>query len=447
MNREFIMKIPGVMAQKCPSELGKFSIDSRKISSGDTFIAIKTEQRDGHKYVLESLRKGARCAVVNKSWAHQQTENLPLIIVEDTVRFLGILGKTWKELFSIPTLAITGSAGKTTTRELIRRVLQEKYSVHCTQRNLNNHLGVPLSLLDIRDEHQFSIIEMGANHEGEISYLCDLTKPNYGLITNIGLAHTEGFKDIQGVARAKRELFLALPKEGLAFVNMNDKYSQDIPIGCKKITYGIDVSADFQGKFTKLDEFSRAIFEIEGKHIRMGAIGYGIINNGLAAYAVGKIFDIPVNQIIDTLEGFTGIPGRGQMIWIHNCLFIDDSYNSNPLSAKQAVLSISKMKVKGAKIFVTGDMLELGDFSQKAHEELGELIFAHSIDYTYGFGPESKQTIRILKKRGVKNAFHFSDKEDLIEALMNTIKKGDLVWIKGSRGMAMETILEKVRNW
>ncbi len=423
-----------------------FCIDSRAIQPGEIFIAIKGEKFDGHQFIPDVITKDVQNFIVSKSWYETQ-KNEELIgnyfLVNDTLVALQEISRYFRLKFEIPVLALTGSNGKTTTKEMIAAVLSQKYNVLKNKGNLNNHVGVPLSLLEMTDEHEIAIIEMGTNHRGEIARLAEIANPTCGLITNIGPAHLEFFGSLEGVYQAKSELWQYLEKNGqIAFVNVDDKLlSKNLPSVTKVVTYGFENKAQVQGKFLGLDAEGRSSFSVNQIEINLGMVGMHNIYNALAAVTVGLEFDLNLNQIKVALEKFLPTSKRMEVIRKKGLVIINDCYNSNPESARKALLTLSQMETRGKRIAVLADMLELGDWGESEHQGIGEYVVSlGNIDHLLTFGPLSNLTTQQAEKLGLKAAVHFDDKKELIKYLKSIIDEDDLLLIKGSRGMAMEEV-------
>ncbi len=430
------------------SNITNVTIDSRKSTSGSMFVALPGENIDGHEFIKSALAKGAALCVVSKNWA-QQTDisGLPLWIVESPEKALQQLASNWRNQFNIPILAITGTNGKTTTRAMCEILLGKKYILHCTTENLNNHLGLPLTLLKLTQEHTFSLLELGSNHFGEIAFLSKLCKPNAGLITNIGFGHTEFFRDLQGVAREKEALFQALPDNGISFINLNDPLIVKMNPHTKLVSYGMNTpGADFQGQITGFDENVNVTLKINNEiKIRLKVPGNSMAQNALAAVAVGKTFGIPWTDIKETLESFEAVQQRFTIKQTKIGQIINDAYNANPNSTKAAIGIFSKMKLPGRRVFVFGDMFELGDLAESCHREIGRSIAAASIDIFFAYGTLSQFAVEEARQAGLKQVNHFLNKEDLISALKSTLKVTDTILFKGSRGNQLEKVIEGIQ--
>jgi UDP-N-acetylmuramoyl-tripeptide--D-alanyl-D-alanine ligase len=423
-----------------------FSIDSRTIKPGEIFIAIKGDKFDGHQFIADVQASGASIAIVSKNWYESQDQKSAMglyLIVPDTLVALQEIGRFYRQKFDFPLLALTGSNGKTTTKEMASAVLAEKYQVVKNRGNLNNHIGVPLSLFDFGEQHNFGVIEMGTNHFGEIARLAEIAQPTCGLITNIGPAHLEFFGSLEGVLKAKSELWQFLEQQGqIAFVNVDDTFLRSqIPAVKKVVTYGFENKADVQGKFLGLDAEGRPAFQIQGTRINLGIVGMHNIYNALAAVAVGLEFDLNLSQVKVALEKFLPTSKRMEVIRSKGMVIINDCYNSNPESARKSLLTLSQMKTDGKRIAVLADMLELGEWAAKEHRQMGDFVVSlGNIHFLLTFGPMSKLSTRQAKSLGLKNAIHFDDKKELIHYLKKSIAEKDIILIKGSRGMVMEQV-------
>lgn len=431
------------------------SIDSRKCGKSDLFIAIKGERFDGHAFVKQVLKKGTGCAVVNETWLKKNNnssfKNKCLVAVKNTEKALGDIAREYRNKFVIPVMAIAGSNGKTSTKDLIAEVLSQKYNVLKTEGNLNNHIGVPLTLFRLNEKHELAVIEAGTNHFGEIENLCRIAEPQYGLITNIGKEHLEFLKDIKGAAKAEGELaeYLNLVY-GTLFLNTDDKYLAKLRRLKNIKTFGFGFSGRTEVK-GRVKGFKKFFPEMEinygDKKINttLKNIGYQSANAALCAAAAGFYFDVPARDIKKVLSGYSIESGRrNQLKNINGVTVIDDTYNSNPDSVIAALKNLQAYNVKGNKFIVLGDMLELGKASAKEHSGIGRLVKKMKFSYLLTYGPLSFNTFKAAK--GVKNNYYFEDKAALAGFLKLLIKKGDVVLVKGSRSMKMEEVINLVSN-
>ena len=429
------------------------SIDSRSCKKGDLFFAIKGERFDAHDFVKDVLKKGIKGAVVQKKWLKGQDKRFfkkyLLVIVDDTVKSLGELASIYRSKFIVPVLAVGGSNGKTTAKEFIAGVLSKKFNVLKTEGNFNNEYGVPLTLFRLNKNHEFCVIETGANHFGEIDNLCNIAKPQFGIITNIGKEHLEFFKDVRGAAKAECEMIDYLYSNyGMLFLNKNDRYLSEkaAKTGIKNFSFGKSGKADVKGKFKKFDGFNPVVEIKYGKEkfsAKLKMIGSQSFEAALCASAVGFYFGMKKEQIKNALEKIDIIKNKRNELKNKNGVWvIDDTYNSNPDSVKIALDNMKRFKVKGKKYVVLADMLELGKVSKREHNSIGKLVKELGFENLYTYGSESYNTFTGAK--GLENNFYFSDKQTLIEFLKLNLREGDLVLVKGSRSMKMEEVTESL---
>ncbi len=424
-----------------------FSINSRTIQQDEVFVAIKGEQFDGHDFIFDVLKKGFSTCIVSKSWFQRQDKsklNSNFFLVSDTLIALQEISRYYRLKYDIPVIALTGSNGKTTTKEMIASVLGKKFNVLKTEGNLNNHIGVPLTLFNLKADHEIAIIEMGANSWGEIARLSEIACPSHGLITNIGPAHLEFFVSLDGVFKAKNELWQYLEKnKGVTFINIDDNYlSKNIPDAKKVITFGFENQADVMGKFISINQNGQPLISIEDQEINLKIAGIHNIYNGLAAVVVAMEFGLKIQELKSVLEKFQAASKRMEILQNKGITIINDCYNSNPESARKALLTLSQMETKGKRIAVLGDMFELGKHGKNEHEKIGHYFSSlKNINVLFAHGPLSVSTMEGAKKKTNSiNCEFFQNKGDLISSLLTILKKGDLVLIKGSRGMAMEEV-------
>ncbi|MEA1987159.1 MAG: UDP-N-acetylmuramoyl-tripeptide--D-alanyl-D-alanine ligase [Candidatus Marinimicrobia bacterium] len=425
------------------------SIDSRDIKKDNIFCALNGEKSDGHNYIESAIKNGALCAIVERDYIEKnsQLKKFPLIIADNSLKALQKSAKIYGELINTKILAITGSAGKTTTRKLICKVLESKYSVSQTKKNYNNHIGLPLSILEIDENDDYAIIEMGANHVGEIASLCEIIKPDFGLITSISEAHIEGFGSIENIQKTKFELFDSVKNDGYLFINNDDERIRNYDNFRKsKITYGIKSDADYKLSIVNIDNFGIYTLKYKDKKIRLNSIGYGAVLNASASFAVGKKFGLSTDLIIQQLEFFETPKGRGNIIKLDGFSIIDDTYNASPKSVNLAIETLDKMNSDGKKIMVFGDMLEMGDLSESTHINIGVKIAKSNIDYLFCYGENSKLTIDSARNYKMTNAIYFDNKKNLSKTLNSIIKTDDIVYVKGSRGIKMEIIIDELKK-
>lgn len=411
------------------------STDSRRIEPGSVFFALRGESFNGNEYAEKALESGAAYAIVDEP---RYVLNASCLLVDDALSTLQALARYHRMQYDIPVIAITGTNGKTTTKELISGVLRKKYTILATRGNLNNHIGVPLTLLEINRETEIAIIEMGANHPGEIAFLCNIARPVCGLITNIGKAHLEGFGSYEGVVSTKTELYRYLNEhDGLAFVNNEDQVLTDHAAGLEHITYGIapaslsagNVSAD---PFVAMDlQFS------DGACSRLESKLYGRYNAGniLAAACVGQYFQVPPVAIKSAIEAYQPRNNRSQIVKTDCNLLILDAYNANPGSMKAAIQAFAESSFT-EKSVILGDMLELGTESDKEHADIMEMVDRMSFKHVYLVGPV------FTRLNTSRNNTCFQDSSLARIWFEHHKVENATILIKGSRGIRLENIAE-----
>jgi len=430
------------------------SIDSRNVKKGEIFFAIKGENLDGHNYV-DSVIKNKKAALifVNKNWFRKNKNKYKkqsFIVVDDTIKSLGELASIHRDKMNIPVLAVAGSNGKTTTKDLISSVLSQKFNVLKTNGNFNNHIGLPLTLLRIEDKHNFCVLETGSNHFGELKYLCEIAKPDFALVTNIGKEHLEFFKNLNGVAKEEFTVFDWVKKNGsVCFYNLDDEYIRKYYSNNKQksLTYSYNYSSDFRAKMNGLDKDFKPeiLLKYNGKIIKIKINTFGLHSfyNGLAAITIGIYFGVNINKIKKALGNYQNASEKRMEIKDINYIkVINDSYNSNPDSVKLGLETIAKFNSKGKKHIILSDMLEMGKSAKVEHYKIGEILSKMKIDYLYTYGENSKETFKGAKK--LNNNFYFEDKIELANFVKLNVKKGDVIYVKGSRGMKMEEILDEI---
>ena len=424
--------------QEITAEITGIALDSREIHNGDLFVALSGEKVNGHNYINQAKENGAAAALVSNQ---QMNVKLPQIEVEDPEIFIGKVAAKWQTNFSIPVLGITGSNGKTTTKDLLIHIFSASHTVHGTRGNYNTHLGLPLTLLELTSHHTFSILEMGANRTGDIEYLSNLSLPRYGLITNIARAHLKSFENIENISRTKGELFTSLPEDGIAFVNMDDKYVHNLDTLAEKVTYGFNPDCDFAADLHQNDDGLLTII-INGEEIELNSYDETYAKNSLAAAAVSVTLGVSWESFQESILTFQSTKGRCEVKTFDGITVIDDSYNANLASAIAAVDLLFSLPVKGRRVIVFGDMLELGDISSSEHEKFGSKCAGAGCDLLLCYGKESEITADAAM--GKIDARSYSEKKELSSVLNAFLKQGDAVLFKGSRGMALDTIITEV---
>ncbi len=419
------------------------TIDSRQVPPGSLFFAIRGERFDGNAFALGALEKGAAAAIVDDPAV--AAKHAQCWLVEDAERTLQELGTAYRQRFTIPVLGITGSNGKTTTKELVAAVLSRRYKTHFTQGNLNNHLGVPLTLLAMPVKTEFAVIEMGANHQGEIAQLSAIANPDYGLITNIGKAHLEGFGGMEGVKKGKSELYRHLEKNGgTAFVNLGEPFLKDLVRGVPElITYqavaeGEKSEAAIVCTVHETAPFISYSFEHRKQTYRGKAQLFGAYNvqNIVTALAVGLHFGVPPDRIVEAIADYQPGNNRSQLVERGTTTFLLDAYNSNPTSLENALRYLASVNTGEKKMAIIGDMLELGDTSQQEHERMVELTRELALDEVIFVGPLFAGPAR---KGGAQ---HFEDVAQLKAWFDGRTWDHYRILVKASRRLALERLLK-----
>lgn len=431
-----------------PSEtvISHISTDSRDIKEGSLFIPIVGEKFDGHSFIEDTLKKGAASFLSQKEINTDKT----YVLVEDTLKALGDIAAYYRGLFDIPVVGITGSVGKTTTKDMIAAVLSVKYNVVKTKGNFNNHIGLPLTVFGIDETTQAAVLEMGMNHFGEISYLGRIAKPTTAVITNSGVSHIENLGSREGILKAKCEIFESLSPMGKKILNgdcnmlstLRDKED-------RTVFYGLDPKNDIYAediRFISLEETEfKIVMDGEKIPVRISSSGKHMVQNALGAAAVGRELGLDHAEIAKGLESFTPGDKRMDIIKTDRYTIINDTYNANPQSVKAGLDVIAPLEGRSAAIL--GEMLELGENSKKFHREVGEYAGSIGIDLLCGIGNENVlETTLGASFGGVKKVFYFKTKEEFFENVKKVLKKNDTVLIKASRGAKFEEITDKLKK-
>lgn len=421
-------------------------IDTRKITQGCLFICIKGERFDAHQFIDEAYEKGASAVMIHED----VTPKGAYIKVDDTSKALLELGGFYRSQFDIPVVALTGSVGKTTTKEFTHLVVNSKYNAIKTLGNLNNEIGLPQMLFQIDETIEAAVIEMGMNHFGEISRLVNATKPTVALITNIGVSHIENLGSRDGILKAKLEICEGLKEGAPLILNGDDDKLSTVNSDKHKIYfYGVN-NGDFLAKNIVENETSTT-FEIHYfgnvQSITIPTIGIHNVYNALAAFAVGYMLDIDAQTSANALMNYVPAGMRQKVVKIGDITSIEDCYNASPDSMRASLRTLHDI-AGNKKIAVLGDMLELGDYAKTAHTMVGEMVAENKIDYLLAYGKDAKYYVESAKNGGVENALLFDDKEKLAEKLMEIASSNDVVLFKGSRGMKLEDVINSVyKGW
>ena len=430
--------------------LTNFSKDTRIINKGDTYIAIKGEVFDGNKFIEEAFSKGASCCIVEQlnNVDINKYKDKTIVQVKDSINCLQTLAKYKRSLYNIPVIAITGSVGKTSTKDLVYEVVNKKYKTLKPVGNLNNHIGLPLTILGLKD-HEALVVEMGMNHLKEISLLTNIAKPTIAIITNIGTAHIGNLGSRENILKAKLEITEALkPNSPLIINNDDDMLNKEGPNLNKKynlITVGIDNKSTYNATNIEDNIFS-STFYINNDKININVGSKAFIYNSLVAYAVGKILKIDSKDIIDAIAKFKLSPHRlEKKVSKTGITIIDDTYNANQDSMINSLSILSKVKNK-RRVAILADILELGNYTKEIHENIGKKIFPNTLDILITVGENAKLIAKEAQKNNFKNTniYNFKDYKDCLENVQTLLSKNDIVLLKGSHGMNLIKVVEEL---
>lgn len=428
----------------------KITMDSRSVEPGDVFWAIQGEKFDAHSFIEDVQTKGASVVVLNQSWMMNNPSSVQAYIpVKNTEKAMLKLAKGYGHRFSATKIAITGSNGKTTTKDMIQMVLSKTKKGFATEGNYNNHIGVPLTLFKLKHEHDFAIVEMGTNHPGEIQVLAQATMPNIALITNIGQSHLEFFKNEKNVFKEKLTIAKGLTKGGHLVVNADDEYLSTLKSTSKYklMTYGIN-NGQVRPKDLVWDDDYCASFRIGRTQYKLAIPGVHNLYNALAAITVGGLMKIPKSKIAEALIEYRGSHHRMEIKKVNNFRVAADCYNANPSSTTMALQTISQMKCSGKRIAVLGDMLELGQESVQLHSELGNHIWEQGYEYLITVGAHSKGLgIRAIE-RGMppECVYSFDSSDEINRTLTDLVGEGDIVLVKASRGTQLDQVVRALES-
>lgn len=431
------------------------STDSRTVAEGELFIALKGERFDGHHFAIEALKKRAGGVIIEEDRVRDIRWNgyrpSAVIAVKDSLRALGDIAQERRRRFGTPVVALTGSNGKTTTKEMISACLETTFPVLKTKGNLNNLIGLPLTLLELTEKERIVVLEMGMNVPGEVRRLTEIAEPDVGLITNIEKVHLEGMGSLERIKDEKGELFRRMRQDGTILVNQDDPRVIDLASGFKgqKITYGIDHPADVMAREIEFKGTEGTSFTLvtEGVTlaIRLPYLGRHFVPNALSAVAAASLFGIDMERVKEALEHLSPSPMRMEVLRLKGGVsVINDAYNANPKSMELALEILSQMKGGGRGFAVLGDMLELGDDSVRAHQLIGKLVAELSIDFLLALGEEAPVLVESAIRHGLdsEKAKIVESHAEAISFLKKSLRNGDWVLVKGSRRMGMEKIAE-----
>lgn len=425
------------------------SIDSRAIKPSELFIAITGEKHDAHVFLPSVVKRGVKTVLVSKPVKLPSV--VTIIQVKDATKALGLLGAAYRQRFKIPVIAITGSAGKTTTKEILAAILQQKFKTLKSEKSLNNQFGVPLTLLKLRPSHQAAVLELGTNHPGEIAWLSAIARPTICLFINIGESHLEGLRNKAGIFKEKSQMINFMQdKTGAVVYNQDDAFLRRIAkmnIPQKRWGYSIDNPSTFRADRITVDKTNRIIFFVQRKKIRLTHPGKHLVYNALGAIVCARLLNVGFPSIQRGLDEVGHVSGRQEILTIKGSTVINDSYNANPTSFASAVETLASIPTRGRRIVICGDMLELGSQAEIKHREAALKILALKINLVLATGKWMQYCVDTIKKKKTSVvAMHFATVHDLLKYLETININHDAILIKGSRGMRMEQAVEHLRK-
>lgn len=425
-----------------------FSRNTKEVKQGDIYIGFKGEIYDGGVFYEEAFSNGAKGCIINEieGLKLKEVENKFIIQVEDTVKAIGQIARYKREKYNIPVIAVTGSVGKTSTKDIIASVVSQKYKTLKTQANLNNHIGMPLTILSLKD-HEALVVEMGMNHFGELSYLTNIAKPTIAVITNVGTAHIGNLGSRENILKAKLEILEGLPKDGVVIINNDNDLLHKWQLENKKynvITYGINNNSKYVAKEIKYTT-TGSEYQLNGKEsIKVPVGGEAFVYNSLAAISVGELLNIPIEKIQVGIKNFELTKMRLDVQKSSKgYIIINDCYNANYDSMKSAIEYLNSSK-GNRKIAVLGDMLELGEFSQELHKKVGEEVAKNKIDILITVGKEANNIAETAKKNGINTTYMFENNQKAITKLKEILEPKDVVLVKASNSMNFKEIVSNI---
>lgn len=440
-----------LISGKLDTLFANITTDSRRAGKGDLFIPIIGQRFDGHEFIGNALESGAEGVLTTKEI--QAIEEKAVIKVDDTLRALQDIASWYRSKFDIPFVAVTGSVGKTSTKDMIAHVMSQKFNTLKTAGNFNNEIGLPLTILNLNESHQAAVLEMGMSGFNEISRLSAVTKPDVAVITNIGMAHIEKLGSRQNILKAKMEIFEGLNKNGLVVLNGDDNLLNGLKglLEFKTLFYGMGEGLDYQAYNIQTSGENGSCFNIivGDKEYKVDVPVPGIHNvyNVLAAIAVGSYFGIPMEKIVDAVREFQPSGMRLDILTYNGIKIINDTYNASPQSMEAAILVLKDMKAS-RRIAVLGDMLEMGEWAHDAHLDVGKFAAENETDYLFTVGENGRYIAEGAIQSGMprEKVFSYEDTGLAVVFLKELLKSGDAVLVKGSRGMKMESIVQALTD-
>ena len=448
--KELILASKGKLVSKMSenSTVNDIVIDSRKANKDNAFVAIIGENLDGHNFINSAINQGCKTIIKNKnSNVDIENKEINVIEVEDTQIALGDIAKFYKEKFKIPFIAVTGSVGKTTTRDMVHSTISARYNALKNVGNLNNHFGVPLTLFNLNKEHEAAVIEMGMSNFGEIEYLANMVQPQIGIISNVGYSHVEYLGSREGIFKAKMEVTANFDSNSLLIINGDDDClktlkGKDLVYQLK--TFGFEKDNDIYCEDYKMTDDSitfTAVIDGKQEEFFIPTVGEHNIYNAMAAILVGIKLNMTIEEIKEGLKNFQCTKNRLDIIKTNNITIIDSVYNAS-IDSMNATLSILG-RYDNRRVAILGDMFEMGEYAEFAHRQVGKFA-ANNMDVMVAIGKDAEYIVKELIETGVnpENLYHFNTKEEAIDRLDNIIKENDVVLVKASRGMHLEKVVE-----
>ncbi len=436
------------------------SIDSRRLAADDLFVAIRGQTHDGHDFLPDAVTVGIQGVIVQRSEVASlglddlKKRGLVIIAVKDTIRCLGDLAHYNRNRAGISVVAVTGSNGKTSTKDMTAAILSRRFRTLSTSGNLNNEIGMPLTLLKLEPGQQWAVLELGMNHPGEIRRLAEICQPDIGIITNIGPAHLEGLGSIDGVMQAKGELLEKIKAKGTAVLNADDPKVQQLARTTRLavLSFGLSSAASVRADSIEITPKAlhfRLVLPAEKIDITLSAAGRFMVYNALAAAAAGTVLRFSAADIKTGLENFKAVDGRMNIIQTRKQIaIIDDTYNANPVSMRAAIVALDEFKKDGRSILILGDMRELGDQAEALHREIGTLAAQHHVVRMYLTGEYAEAVRAGAMEKGLNaDSIFIGSHAEILDDLPGRLAEGDWVLVKGSRAMKMEKIVTGLRNW
>lgn len=446
IQHKMIEQLPDVSIQgSFSSSITGVSIDTRSLNAGDLFVAFTGTQVDGHDFIPKAISRGASAVMASTHWGGKDEWNyhIPLITSPDPEKSIADLAKAHRDQFELPLIGITGTNGKTSTKNLLAHILGKKHSVLSTRGNYNNQLGLPITLLGLNKSHDIAVIEMGASKPGDIAYLAQIASPTEGLITNISTAHTEFFNNVETIQLTKAELYRSVSERGgRIYVNADDP--RVVAAGTSSgqiITYGFNSESDFNYSLSGPDEMGRYTLHLNRYQVHLPHPGKALALNAAAAVTVAHQHELDTAAIFSALSDYPGENGRMQLVQVGQVIFLHDAYNANPASTQAGLETVKAIKSEARKILVFGDMLELGTVSRHAHHQVAEQIISADFDQVFLLGIETIETAQHLDNNNFVNFYHNVEKSATLQKFLTAVQAGDLIYLKGSRSMMLEDFI------